>query len=102
MEIKDLKTIDIMSYEWFDKVNGNSYFSAILHLNYGLKDVMVIKLPFQYGYDNHYEEQAFKEIKQILNLNKRLCGLSRFCRENNIILRSNKKENCLKKELLNI
>lgn len=49
-----LKTIDIQAYEWFDKVNGNSYFAAIVTTNFGLSDKKQVKLPFQYGYGDHY------------------------------------------------
>ena len=102
MEIKNLKTIDINAYDWFDKINGNSYFSAIVTLNYGLKDCVTLKLPFQYGYGEQYEHEAFKEIKSLFNLNKDYSCLWRFCEANKIILRTNKQQNCLKKELLNI
>lgn len=40
------KMISINTKEWFDKVNGNTYFSAEIHL--GMDLIMV--LPFQYGY----------------------------------------------------
>ena len=100
MEIKDLKTIDVNAFEWFDKVNGNSYFSAIMTLNYSLKDEEIIKLPFQYGYGSHYEEMALEEILYFFKLDKKLySSLWRFCEENNIILRTNKTENCLKRDL---
>ena len=43
-----IKTIDLNAKEWFDKINGNSYFSAVMVLNYGLKNAYVINLKFQY------------------------------------------------------
>jgi hypothetical protein len=42
-----VKTIDITAKEWFDKTFGNSYFSAQIILNYGLKDQEKYCLPFQ-------------------------------------------------------
>ena len=42
--------------EWFDKVNGNSYFSARIWVDGEIVGV----LPFQYGYGNQYEYEAHK------------------------------------------
>ena len=30
MNYKEIKTIDINAFNWFDKINGNSYFSAFI------------------------------------------------------------------------
>jgi hypothetical protein len=99
-----IKTIDIQAKEWFDKINGNSYFSAIININYGLKSQTYLELPFQYGYGDHYRDMAFKAIKK--NINKAILkavdkhqALWYFCQENDIILRCSKHENCLKREL---
>ena len=54
MQLKELKTIDIEAKEWRDKINGNSYFSSDVTLNYGMDSQEIIKLPFQYGYGDHY------------------------------------------------
>lgn len=95
-----IKTIDINAMEWFDKINGNSYFSATIDINYKLADWITLKLPFQYGYGEHYKEMAWDLIKKELNLDtKGEYSFWRFCEENTIILRANKKENCLKREL---
>lgn len=99
-----IQTIDVQAKEWFDKVNGNSYFSAKIAINFGLKSQVNLFLPFQYGYGNHYEHEAFKKIqkevnkKELKNLDK-FYSISRFCSDNGIILRCSKKENCLKREL---
>lgn len=93
-----IKTIDVNAFEWFDKINGNSYFSAVVDINYKLKDWVCLKLPFQYGYGEHYKDMAFEEIKKELGIKTDL-RLWRYCDDNNIILRCNKKENCLKREL---
>ena len=94
-----IKTIDINAREWFDKINGNSYFSAEIVLNFGLKDVKTIKLPFQYGYGEQYEYASFEELKKVLNIKTDIKVLWRYCEENKIILRTNKQENCLKRDL---
>ncbi|KKK42276.1 hypothetical protein LCGC14_2168950 [marine sediment metagenome] len=95
-----IKTIDVNALEWFDKVNGNSYFSAEVVLNYMLSDEVILKLPFQYGYGDHYNDVAMDEIVKKLDINYDGRRLWKFCEENNIILRTSKKENCLKKELI--
>ncbi len=98
MKVKDLKTIDLIAKEWFDKLNGNSYFSAILILNYGLKNEKTLNLPFQYGYGSQYESAGSEELKKFFDLKENFT-LWRFCENNNIILRSSKEENCLKRDL---
>jgi len=45
-----VKTIDVNGKHWFDRVNGNSYFSAEVVTNYGQADAQTFVLPFQYGY----------------------------------------------------
>ena len=100
MELKQLKTIDINAKEWFDKVNGNSYFSGIITLNFGLKNCEYILIPFQYGYGEQYKYIASQEIKKFFNTDKKIYPLFRFCKDNKIILRTNKEENCLKRDLL--
>ena len=73
--------------------------SGKIIINYGLKDFKEISLPFQYGYDEQYLYESFKEIKEKLKINTKLFHLYQYCKENNIILRYNKQINCLKKEL---
>lgn len=51
--------IQIQTKEWFDKVNGNTYFSANVFL--GMDKIM--SLPFQYGYSGARQE-----------VEKRLCA----------------------------
>ena len=58
--MNNIKTIDIQAKEWFDRLNGNSYFSAIATINFGMEDEKAVKLPFQYGYESHYIDMAFK------------------------------------------
>jgi hypothetical protein len=97
----DIKTIDITAKEWFDKVNGNSYFSAQVTLNYGLPNVKTIYLPFQYGYGDHAVDMSMRAlvIQGIIKTNDRT-RLWRYCEENNIILRHNKIDKCLKRDVV--
>lgn len=101
-----IKTIDVNAKEWFDKQNGNSYFSAVVTLNYGMKNVKTFEMPFQYGYGDHYVDMAGKLLAEngTLDLKKQAHGgyeaLWSYCKENKIILRTSKQENCKKQELI--
>lgn len=95
--MKQIKTIDINAKEWFDKVNGNSYFSAEIITNYGTDNAKKYVLPFQYGYGNHYEYMAIQELKnQGLTDKKYLHEL----KSDGIIVRANMQRNCKKRELI--
>ena len=98
-----INTIDITALEWFDKVNGNSYFSATVTLNYGTPEQKEIKLPFQYGYGSHYIDMAKQELVKLglIETDRPMQALWSYCEEHKIILRTNKYENCKKRELYN-
>ena len=87
-----MKTIDVTAMEWFDKANGNSYFSGRVVVDYGTPDEKVVYLPFQYGYGDHYLTEAASALDIDAG------SLSIFCRDNGIILRIVKRENCLKRD----
>ena len=98
-----IKTIDINAKEWFDKTYGNSYFSAKIVINYGLKSQKTLYVPFQYGYGSHIEHVSFQKIKKEINkkiLKNSGTSLWTFCSKNNILKRVNIQENCKKRELL--
>ena len=101
-----IKTIDINANEWFDKVNGSSYFSAVITLNFGMKAEKHFPIPFEYGYGEHYIDASNhylienKYIDGRRNENGSYTPLWQYARDNNIILRTSKKENCLKSELI--
>lgn len=58
--MKKVRTITIIGYKWFDKVNGNTYFAG-----HGLVNgEVVVAAPFQYGYGNQFEYEIFEEIKK--------------------------------------
>lgn len=59
-----MKTIDIQAREWSDKINGNSYFSAIVTVDYAIESERQIKIPFAYGYWDYYEDAARWFAKQ--------------------------------------
>jgi hypothetical protein len=99
MTIKQLKTVDVHAKEWFDRANGNSYFSARIILNYGMKNQINLALPFQYGYGNHPGFMARDAIFELLKIDDVSQGgpLSLWCRDNKVIYRYAKDENCTKK-----
>ncbi len=103
MKLSQLKTIDINAKEWHDKINGNSYFSSDVILNYGMHNEETIKVPFQYGYGEHYVYQSLREIQKLFPKSKwyreNLLGKYQIQNQYNIIIRNFIKTNCLKKEL---
>ncbi len=98
-----IKTIDLNAKEWFDKVNGNSYFSGNIVINFGMKSQNTLEMLFQYGYDESYVQVATEvlaaEWNRYIVLDHEHQPLWSYCRENNIILRTFKQDNCLKRDL---
>lgn len=99
MKNLNVKTIDIQAKEWFDKVNGNSYFSAKVTVNYGMENEKSFTLPFQYGYGSQYEQESFSELKKQGFIDN---SSTITLREQGIIVRSNIQRGCLKRELKQI
>ena len=97
-----IKTIDVNAREWFDKINGNSYFSAQVSVNFGMKNAKVFYLPFQYGYGDHYRNMAFEQLQRIRFITdiEKNESYWRYCDRKKIILRLNKNENCLKRDVI--
>ena len=102
MRKNKIKTIDIRAKEWFDRINGNSYFSAIVTVNYQLPSEQSIKILFQYGYDDHYIQSACEHLikKGLINTDEYI-PLWRYCQENNIILRKSIQRGCKKRDIIN-
>lgn len=93
-----IKTIDIQAKQWHDKVNGNSYFSGKVIVNYGMKNEKTFPMPFQYGYGEAYIQEAAAKLRDV-GTEIPFYAFTRFCRENRIILRSNIEKNCLKRDV---
>ena len=97
-----VKTIDVNVKEWFDKHTGNSYFSGSIIINFGMKTEKTLSMPFQYGYGEFYLQKAMQGLA-LENLIKREtskhASLWSYCKDNSIILRAFKQENCLKRDL---
>lgn len=103
-----ISTIDISALEWFDKVNGNSYFAGTVTVNYGTPSAREYKMPFQYGYGDQYKHAAFDvleengEIKREAYANGSKTPIWQYCEDNNIVIRTTKHQNCKKSTLKNL
>ena len=97
-----IKTIDIQAKEWFDRINGNSYFAALVTINFGMNDEKTIKVTLQYGYGDSSKYESITQLQTdgILPNDKTLHH--QYFKDNNIIVRYSKQEKCKKSELKNI
>lgn len=59
--VKPGDNITIIGKRWFDRINGNTYFSAVGVIN----GVEVVNIPYEYGYDNHFIERIFDELQKL-------------------------------------
>lgn len=98
LNVSEIKTLDFSAKEWLDKVNGNSYFSAKICVNFGLDNEQNFFLPRQYGYGETYKDECFKKVCEAYNIETKERYFN-FCRNNDIVLRYNKRENCHKRDL---
>jgi hypothetical protein len=57
-QVKAGDNITIIGKRWFDRINGNTYFSAVGIVN----GVEVVHIPYEYGYGNHFEDRIFNEL----------------------------------------
>ena len=85
--------ITIQTKEWFDKVNGNTYFSSEVFLGSDL----ILSLPFQYGYNGARDTVERMLAKHFLSCAER-CGVRDRLRKNGIEI-SETKTKSLKREL---
>jgi len=94
--MENVKTIDIQAKEWFDKVNGNSYFAGVVTVNYGMDNAKEFIMPFQYGYGDSYRNRAIEVLKEkgLINSDKEWV-----LRDKGIIVRSNIVRKCKQREL---
>jgi hypothetical protein len=91
-----VRTIDVHAKEWFDHSAGNSYHSAVVHVNYGMPSQNTIFVPFQYGYGSAYLDSALKA----LGWDNPTTHLSLICGQCGIIFRSSIERDCKKREVI--
>jgi hypothetical protein len=92
-----VKTIDINCKQWFDKVNGNSYFAGSITLNFGQPDAITLNMPFQYGYGDFYRYEALETLQVLGYIT---VTHTADLRDHGIIVRSNIQRGCKKRELM--
>ena len=59
-----INCINVTAKEWFDKKNGNSYFSADVQVIFHNKEVKNLKIPFTYGYGDYYIFESLEILKK--------------------------------------
>jgi hypothetical protein len=96
-----IKTIDIQAKEWRDNINGNTYYSARVTLNYGIANEKRYYIPFQYG--NAYG-MAEPEILTILINdgladNTKYSSFRKWITEEKIIKREFTEKNCRQRDV---
>ena len=99
METQTQKTnkIIITAKEWFDRINGNSYFAAKIEL-----ENEILFIPFSYGYDEAYLYEAIKLLikENYIPANvQNFCALKNYCNNNKIVFFYEIQKRCLKREL---
>ena len=82
-----MTSINIQAKEWFDKVNGNSYFAGTVTLDEGLKSKEVFLMHIQYGYGNQYKFEARKLLTQFNKISiPYATTFVEYCENNGIIM----------------
>ena len=102
MKLSELKTIDIVALGYRDTINGNSYFSSNVTLNYGLKNCIQLKIPFQYGYELQYLSTSLEEVSKHFKRSqwyKRYMNKDMIERKYNIKINHKITRGCKKREL---
>ena len=89
--------IIITAKEWYDRINGNSYFAAKIEL-----ENETLFIPFTYGYEEAY---LYAAIDLLIKENylpttvQNFLALRNYCNDNKIVLHQGIQRNCLKREL---
>ena len=94
---KKTKKIIITAKQWFDKINGNSYFAAKIEL-----ENTNLYIPFTYGYDEAYLHEAIKLLiknKYLPTTVQDSRALKNYCNDKKIVLHYGIQKKCLKREL---
>lgn len=95
---RSLKTVEIHAKEWFDKLNGNSYYSGKVFVNTGLKNAFSFTMQFDYGYGNYYIQKASELLRQHGITKQDIRDFS-LMSDLKIKVVSNKQEKCLKRDV---
>lgn len=79
----DLDSVIIEAKEWYDKANGQSYFSARIHVN----NAMIFFLPFENGNGDYYLQSAMEKMiaEKFIPSSPAEHQLSRYCAKRGIL-----------------
>jgi hypothetical protein len=82
MTKRKIKSITVLGRLWFDKINGNTYNTAVIMIN----GETVGKTDFQYGYGDFYVQAATEWLvkNKYIKLTEEHQALWRYCEDNNI------------------
>jgi hypothetical protein len=76
-------SIQVIGKRWFDRKNGNTYFSTDIYVNSEYE----YAIPISYGYDQMYLQAAFEWLKDAGKIGEDYSyPPSLYCRENGIKL----------------
>ena len=94
--MKNTNKIIITAKEWFDKINGNSYFAVKIEL-----ENETLFIPFSYGYGDSYYYATMKLLSKENYLPEKCTAweFRSYCKDNNTVLSYSIQRNCLKREL---
>ena len=86
---------------WFDRVNGNTYHSVRITR---LKDNITLVCPWQYGYENHYQQTALTAMAKEKWLPVKYRGRTKnmYERENNYPIEWNVSDGTKKEMIANV
>ena len=96
-QTKKTNKIIITAKQWFDKINGNSYFAAKIEL-----ENTNLYIPFTYGYEEAYLHEAINLLiknKYLPPTVQDVRALKKYCDDKKIVLFYQIQKNCLKREL---
>jgi hypothetical protein len=91
---KQITSLQITAKEWFDRINGNSYFSARITVN-GNEDIVI---PFTYGYGDAWQWAAKTALDKAGYETK--YNPERHCQENRIPYAGNIEKGCKKRDVI--
>jgi hypothetical protein len=91
-----MQTVDIIAKEWRDKVNGNSYFSMRIIVDYAMTTEKTHYAPFQYGYGESY---LYVATTMLTGQGLLSSFVLTWCKEKGIIVRYGKQTGCKKSDV---
>jgi len=87
MRLSQVKLIHTTVKQWWDAMQGNTYFSARIMV-IGVLETEIIYVPFQYAPDDHYKEVLLEAVHARFPRAKPARTLWNFCESRTICLRA--------------